>query len=64
MPLKDIDREAGALPWGPAGCSQAMIRTDWSQVFGTGPFLGALSQQLKPGKGEIGLIQNCRNGSV
>lgn len=47
---------SSALPWGPAGCSQARVRTNCSQAFGTGPFLRALSQHLKIGKGEVDLI--------
>lgn len=45
-----------AVPWAPAGCTQAKVRTNHSHNFGTGPLFTALSQHLKPGKGEVGLI--------
>lgn len=52
-----------ALPWGPA-CAQPRVRTNHSHVFGTVPFLRALAQRLAPGKGETGLICNCRTHSA
>lgn len=47
---------SSALPLGPAGYTQARVRTNHNQAFGTGPFLRALSQNLKPGKGKICFI--------
>lgn len=37
-------------------CTQARVRTNHSHDCGTGPLFTALSQHLKPEKGEIGLI--------
>lgn len=47
---------SSALPWAPAGWSQARVRTNHSHTSGTGPVFRALSQHLKLGKGEIGSI--------